>query len=69
MIIGIPKEIKSNENRVAIVPSGVKAFVQSGHNVIVETRAGIGVVFRMRTMRLPGRKSHPRPRRFLIAQK
>ena len=42
MIIGIPKEIKSNENRVAIVPSGVRAFVQAGHKVVVETKAGGG---------------------------
>jgi len=42
MIIGVPKEIKSNENRVAIVPSGVKAFVQGRHNVLIETKAGLG---------------------------
>ena len=29
MIIGVPKEIKNSENRVAVVPSGVKAFVQA----------------------------------------
>ncbi|MBI3814212.1 MAG: hypothetical protein HY279_07090, partial [Nitrospinae bacterium] len=34
MIIGIPKEIKADEYRVAIVPSGVRAFVLSGHKVL-----------------------------------
>ncbi len=42
MIIGIPKEIKNNENRVAITPSGVTAFVNNGHQVWVERDAGIG---------------------------
>ena len=42
MRIGIPKEIKNRENRVAITPSGVYALVQDGHEVIIETQAGIG---------------------------
>lgn len=42
MIIGVPKEIKNNENRVAIVPAGVNALVKSGHKVIVEKSAGLG---------------------------
>ena len=42
MIIGVPKEIKSDEKRVALVPSGVAAFVQHGHQVLVEKGAGIG---------------------------
>ncbi|MCY6369767.1 alanine dehydrogenase [Clostridium ganghwense] len=42
MIIGVPKEIKNNENRVAITPSGVEAFLKNGHNVIVEDKAGLG---------------------------
>lgn len=42
MIIGIPKEIKNNENRVAITPAGVDAFVRAGHQVIIETGAGLG---------------------------
>lgn len=42
MIIGVPKEIKNSENRVAITPAGVHAFVQSGHRVIVEKAAGVG---------------------------
>ena len=42
MIIGIPKEIKNNENRVSLTPAGVVAFTQAGHEVIVETNAGTG---------------------------
>ena len=42
MRIGIPKEIKSDENRVAITPSGVMAFCAQGHEVFVEVSAGAG---------------------------
>ncbi len=45
MIVGIPKEIKNNENRVAITPAGVTALVQNGHEVIIETNAGLGSGF------------------------
>lgn len=40
MKIGIPKEIKNNENRVALTPAGAKTLVQNGHTVMVETHAG-----------------------------
>ncbi len=42
MIIGVPKEIKANENRVAITPAGVEAFVKAGHKVVIEKSAGLG---------------------------
>jgi alanine dehydrogenase len=42
MIIGIPKEIKTDEYRVAIVPSGVRTFALSGHKVLIEDGAGLG---------------------------
>jgi len=42
MIIGVPKEIKDHEARVGLVPSGVVALRESGHEVLVETRAGEG---------------------------
>ncbi|MBA2872836.1 alanine dehydrogenase [Anoxybacillus calidus] len=45
MIIGVPKEIKNNENRVAITPAGVMSFVNAGHKVIIEKDAGIGSGF------------------------
>lgn len=45
MRIGIPKEIKNSENRVAITPAGVVAFVKAGHEVILEKDAGLGSGF------------------------
>jgi alanine dehydrogenase len=42
MIIGVPKEIKDHEARVALVPGGVIALREAGHEVLVETRAGLG---------------------------
>ena len=45
MIIGVPKEIKNNENRVAITPAGVVAFTEAGHEVWIEATAGIGSGF------------------------
>ena len=45
MKIGIPKEIKINENRVALVPAGAQALVAGGHTVIVESGAGHGSDF------------------------
>jgi alanine dehydrogenase len=42
MIIGVPKEVKNRENRVAIVPGGVKMLVDAGHQVLVEKTAGLG---------------------------
>lgn len=45
MIIGIPKEIKNNENRVGMTPSGVKELVEHGHTVYVQHTAGEGSGF------------------------
>ena len=45
MIIGIPKEIKANENRVSMTPSGVSSLVTSGHEVYVQDNAGVGSGF------------------------
>lgn len=45
MIIGIPKEIKNNENRVGMTPSGVKELVKHGHKVYVQHTAGEGSGF------------------------
>lgn len=42
MIIGIPKEVKTDEYRVAIVPAGVEALKARGHKVLIEKNAGIG---------------------------
>ena len=45
MIIGVPKEIKTNENRVALTPAGVMEFVGRGHKVYVQATAGDGSGF------------------------
>jgi alanine dehydrogenase len=45
MIVGIPKEIKSQEDRVAITPAGVDGLVRNGHRVLVQAGAGIGSSF------------------------
>lgn len=42
MIIGVPKELKNNEFRVSLTPSGVHAYLKNGHRVLVERNAGIG---------------------------
>jgi alanine dehydrogenase len=45
MIVGVPKEIKDRENRVAVTPAGVGEYVARGHRVIVEREAGTGSAF------------------------
>src|SRR3989304_2698178 len=45
MKIGVPKEIKPNEDRVALVPAGAEVLVGDGHTVLVETGAGTGSGF------------------------
>ncbi|NIK67636.1 MULTISPECIES: alanine dehydrogenase [unclassified Paenibacillus] len=54
MIIGVPKEIKSSEYRVALTPAGVTMLKAAGHKVIVETRAGEGSGFEDRDYELEG---------------
>ena len=45
MIIGVPKEIKTLENRVGLVPNSIRELTAHGHDVLVETDAGCGVGF------------------------
>ncbi|WP_034741200.1 alanine dehydrogenase [Halalkalibacter wakoensis] len=45
MLIGVPKEIKNNENRVAATPASVLTLVQAGHQVLIEKNAGVGSGF------------------------
>lgn len=45
MKIGVPKEIKNNESRVAMTPAGVNELVKRGHQVLVQSTAGIGSGF------------------------
>jgi alanine dehydrogenase len=42
MIIGVPAEVKNRENRVAIVPGGVRIFTDAGHKVLIQKGAGLG---------------------------
>ena len=42
MIIGIPKEIKNNENRISLTPSGVSGLLKFGHTAYVQKGAGYG---------------------------
>ena len=56
MIIGIPKEIKDNEYRVAITPAGVRALKDSGHRIIVQKSAGIGSGISDEEYRIAGAK-------------
>ena len=42
MLVGVPKEIKDNEYRVGLVPSTVRELTANGHQVLVETNAGVG---------------------------
>ena len=45
MLIGVPKEIKSYENRVGLIPASVREIVSNGHKVIVEHNAGLAIAF------------------------
>ena len=68
MIVGLPREIKDNENRVGMVPAGVKALTAAGHTVYVEHDAGVGSGIpdehtwpSERRSSAPPRRSSPRP--------
>lgn len=45
MIVGVPKEIKTQEHRVGLVPASVREFLAHGHKILVETGAGAGINF------------------------
>ena len=45
MLIGVPKELKNNENRVALTPAGAKELIKRGHEVFIQTTAGVGSGF------------------------
>src|SRR3954467_4353864 len=45
MKIGVPREIKTNENRIALVPAGAEALIAAGHQVSIEAGAGLGSGF------------------------
>jgi alanine dehydrogenase len=59
MKIGIPKEIKTNENRIALVPAGAETLVGAGHSVLIETGAGLGSGFPDEAFTAVGAKTAP----------
>ena len=54
MIVGVPKEIKTEENRVAVTPTGAAAFIARGHKVLVQKGAGLGSGFTDRAYQAAG---------------
>ena len=61
MKVGIPREVKNNEYRVAITPAGVHELVRHGHEVFVEKDAGVGSSIPTRTSSRPAPRSWPPP--------
>jgi alanine dehydrogenase len=59
MIVGVPKEIKNEEYRVAVTPIGVKMFVRAGHTVVVEKGAGVGSGFDDKAYKAAGAELAP----------
>ena len=59
MVIGVPKEIKNNENRVGLTPGGVKELVRKGHSLYVQHNAGVGSGFEDATYREAGAQILP----------
>ncbi|MDZ7316961.1 MAG: alanine dehydrogenase [candidate division KSB1 bacterium] len=59
MIIGVPKEIKANENRIAVVPAGAEILARRGHTVLIEKGAGEGSGFNDDAYRQVGAKIVP----------
>lgn len=67
MIIGVPKEIKSDENRVALTPGGAEVFITHGHQVIVEESAGVGSGFVDEDYKKAGAKIMSKPSEIFAA--
>ena len=61
MKVGVPKEIKNHEYRVAITPAGVHELVRGGHQVIIEAGAGEGSSIPGRGLRRGRREDPARP--------
>ena len=68
MTIGIPKEIKNHEYRVGATPSMVKALVDAGHTVMVETKAGLKIGFPDEMYLLAGAKIGKSPKEIYQAE-
>ena len=61
MIIGIPKELKSGEKRVAMTPAGAKTVIKQHHSVLIETGAGLGSGFSDESYLSAGAELRKRP--------
>ncbi|MDT8435148.1 MAG: alanine dehydrogenase [Gemmatimonadota bacterium] len=59
MIVGVPKEIKANEHRIALVPAGAEALRAAGHEVVIEAGAGEGSGFPDEAYRAVGARIEP----------
>src|ERR1051326_9592122 len=59
MRIGVPKEIKTHEYRVGLVPGSARELLHRGHDLIVETGAGAGIGFREQGDLAVGGKERP----------
>src|SRR5690242_12583933 len=59
MIVGVPKEIKTAEHRVALVPAGAESLASDGHTVLVEQGAGLGSGFNDEAYRAAGAQIAP----------
>ncbi len=63
MIVGVPREIKADEYRVAMLPVGVEELIADGHQVLVETGAGAGSGLSDEQYARSAPRSSPTPRR------
>ncbi len=61
MKVGIPREVKNHEYRVAITPAGVHELVRNGHEVFIEKDAGVGLLDPGRRLRRRRRQDPRRP--------
>ena len=59
MLVGVPKEIKNSESRVALTPEGVSEFIRAGHQVVVEANAGVGSAIEDRDYLAAGAQIEP----------
>ncbi len=67
MRIGIPSEIKPDEYRVALLPVAVEELFRRGHQVLVQSGAGLGSGFQDRDFEAAGRKWFRMLKRFMMA--
>ena len=61
MKVGIPREVKNHEYRVAITPAGVHELVRGGHQVVIQAEAGVGSSIPDEDFVRPARRSSPPP--------